>query len=82
MNNKNQFDLNDLITEDDLVCVDRAAEKSRKWREEVEWHREHDPNFDEWYAEECRKIDERWNERCVQMTIAEFNEKHKHHRGL
>lgn len=31
MNTERRFDLNDLISEEDLARVDTAAEESRKW---------------------------------------------------
>ena len=72
MSNERRFDLNDLITEEDIASVERAAERSRKWREEVEWRREHDPNFEEWYANECKKIEERISSRLIDYSIEEI----------
>lgn len=82
MNNKRRFDLNDLISEEDIASVERAAERSRKWREEVEWRREHDPNFEEWYAEECRKTREKLDAITVHYTEEEIEEKYRNHERL
>jgi len=79
---KKKFNLNDLIP-DELRESARAAGRAAKMRdEETEWHRQNDPNFEELYAEECRKTDEEWEKHSTNLTIAEFDEIYKHCRGL
>ena len=82
MSNERRFDLNDLISEEDIASVERAVERSRKWREEVEWRREHDPNFEEWFTEEYRKIREDLEAVTVHCTKEEIIEKYRNNENL
>lgn len=79
---KKRFNLNDLIHEDDIKRAEAAGQAAKMRDEEMEWHRQNDPNFEEWYAEECRKTDEEWEKHSTNLTIAEFDEIYKHCRGL
>lgn len=82
MSNKKQFDLNDLITEEDLTNVDAAAQKIKQWEDEVEWRRVHDPNFEKWYADECQKIHKKMDDMTIHMTQEELYEKYGYCKGL
>ena len=75
MDKERRFDLNDLITEEDIQNVRKAARECKEWREEVEWRRKHDPNFEKWYAEECRKINEEWNSHITTISDEEMKKK-------
>lgn len=79
---KKRFNLNDLIP-DELQESARAAGRATKaWNEEVEWHRQNDPDFKEWYAEECRKINEEWEAMKLKETPEEAIARNRHYRGL
>ena len=79
---KKRFNLNDLIP-DELRESARAAGRAAKMRdEETEWHRQNDPNFEEWYAEECRKTDEEWEAMKLKETPEEAIARSRRYRGL
>ena len=82
LDEKKRFNLDDLIHEDDIKRAEAAAAKGKARAEEIAWRRENDPNFEEWYANECKKIRERAAARTVNKTIEEFDEIYKHCRGL
>ena len=81
-NEKKRFNLNGLIPEELREQARTAGRAARAWEEKVEWHRQNDPDFEKWYAEEHRKIRERAAARTVNKTLEEFNEIHRKHRGL
>lgn len=50
--NKEEFNLMDLITDEDMAKVRAAADASIRMDEEEEWHRKNDPNYEQWKKEQ------------------------------
>ncbi len=82
MSEKPRFNLNALVPEEELEKARQAGREARKWYEEVEWRRQNDPNFEEWYAEECQRIHDECESMTVDKTISELEEMYKRYRGL
>lgn len=79
---KKRFNLNDLIHEDDIKRAEAAGQAAKMRDKEIEWHQQNDPNFEEWYAEECRKINEEWEAMKLKETPKEAIARNRHYRGL
>lgn len=83
-----KFDLNSLITEEDIRLVKEAAKESRERRERIEYERRNNPNFEEWYAAECKKIREEYEKYTTDKSFAELKREYereielKHSKGL
>lgn len=73
MTNK-KFDLSVLVTDDMTKRVRQTAREMREYEQEVEWHRQNDPDFEEWYNNECQKTQSELDEITVHMTFAEIDE--------
>ena len=69
-----KFDLNILMTDDLVKKIEDAATEAKRREEEVEWHRQNDPNFEEWYAARCKQIDDDFEAMTTHMTFAEIDE--------
>ena len=81
MSNEIQFDLNDLVSTEDIENAKQAGQEMREYEQEVEWRREHDPNFEKWYAEECRKTRADLDAITIHLTAEELYEKHRQYSG-
>ena len=81
-NEKKRFNLDDLIPEELHERARAAGRAAREWDEEVAWRRENDPNFETWYAEECRKTREELDAITIDKTFKELDEIYQHCRGL
>ena len=50
--NEEEFNLMDLITDEDRAECKAVAEAWRQREAEDEWHRKHDPNYEQWKKEQ------------------------------
>ena len=73
MTNK-KFDLSTLIPEEVHEQAKQAGREAKRRREEVEWHRQNDPNFEEWYTEQKKQVKQRIDAITTDKSIAEIKD--------
>ena len=69
-----KFDLSTLIPKELHEQAKQAGREAKRREEEVEWHCQNDPNFEEWYAARCKQIDDDFEAMTTHMTFAEIDE--------
>lgn len=69
-----KFDLSVLVPEELHEQARQAGREAKHRREDIEWHRQNDPNFEKWYAEQRRQVKQRIDAITTDKSIAEIKE--------
>lgn len=77
MVDKNEkFNLDDLIDEEDIREVKEAASRTKARMEEDAWHKEYDPNYEQWRAERNAETMRKFKESSVTLSDDELKRLH------